>query len=116
MADLTLVSQFVPITDASTAQNQFIPIGPGLSGQLIQVRTVLGAAISGADDKVVIRKNGSDIGTITIANTSSATGDQDYLDFTNSQIFLVEGDRLSIRNGGESTDTAALGVTVTIKR
>lgn len=115
MSDLTLVSLFVPITDASTAQNQFVPIGPGLTGQLIQVRTVLGGAISGADDKVVVRKNGTDIGTITVAYTSSATGDQDYLDFTASQIFLVEGDRLSIRNGGESSDAAALGALITIK-
>jgi glutamyl/glutaminyl-tRNA synthetase len=107
---------FVQIDDASTAQNVYVPIGPGLAGQLIQVRTVLGAAISGADDKVIVRKNGTDIGTITVANTSSATGDQDYLDFTNSQIFVTESDRLTIRNGGESTDAAPLGVTITIKR
>ena len=116
MADLTLASAYVDFNDVSTADNKYLPIGPGLTGQLIQVRTVLGAAISGADDLLVIRKNGNDIGTITIAYTSSATGDQDYKDFTSSQIFLVEGDRLSFINGGQSTDTAACGVTVTIKR
>ncbi len=116
MADLTLVSVYADFDDVSTAGNRYIPIGPGLAGQLFQVRTVIGGAISGADDKVIVRKNGTDLGTITIANTSSATGDQDYLDFTNSQIFVTEGDRLSIINGGESTGTAACGVTVTIKR
>ncbi len=116
MADLTLVTVNESFDDVSTADNKYIPIGPGLTGQLIQVRTVIGAAIATADNKLIIRKNGSAIGTITIAYTSSATGDQDYLDFTNDQIFLTEGDRLSLINGGESDNTVACGVSITIKR
>jgi len=113
---LTLASATADFDDISSADTKLIPIGPGLTGQLIQVRAVIAAAISGADDKLVVKKNATAIGTVTIAYSGSSGGDQYYLDFADSQIYLSEGDRIALVNGGESSDTAACGVTVTIKR
>lgn len=114
MSDLRPVSIFVQITDASTAQTVLVPVTDNLTGQLVQVKTVLGGAISGADDKVTISKNSTALGTITVANSSSAAGDIDTLNING--VYLGTGDYIKIANGGESTDTATLGVVIDIKR
>ena len=116
MADLTLTTVHTQMADVSTAEIVRIPITPGLSGQLMQVRTVLGGAITVADAKLTIKKNTTAIGTITVAYSGSGSGVQDYLDFGSQQIFLTEGDRLVIDGDGGSTDAANLGISVDIKR
>lgn len=114
MSDIRPVSIFVPIADASTAQTVLVPVTDNLTGQLVQVKTVLGGAISGADDKVIISKNATALGTIVVANSSSAAGDIDTLNING--VYLGTGDYISIANGGESTDAATLGVVIDIKR
>jgi len=114
MSDLRPVSVFVPILDASTAQTVLVPVTDNLAGQIVQVKTVLGGAISGADDKVIISKNATALGTIVVANSSSAAGDIDTLNING--VYVAVGDYIKVANGGESTDTATLGVTIDIKR
>jgi hypothetical protein len=116
MADLTLKTVHVQMADVSSAEVVRVPITPGLAGQLMQVRTVLGGAITVADAKLTIKKNSTAIGTITVAYSGSAAGVQDYLDFGASQIFVSEGDRIVIDGDGGSTDAANLGICVEIKR
>ncbi len=114
MADLTRVAIPVPIADLSTAQTQIITITEHNAGQLIRATNILGSTIDTADDKIVISKNGTALGTIVVAYTSCAAGDVDYLDFTNT--FVKAGDYITIANGGESGSVAAGCVTIDIKR
>lgn len=111
MANIRKVAATVKITDVGTAETIVVPITDHNEGQLLRVTHALGAAISVADSKIVISKNGSVLtgGTITVAYTSSAAGDIDYADFGN--VFVKAGDYITIANGGESTG-AAVGVAV----
>lgn len=116
MADLRQVVLSAKITDVGTAETIVIPITENSAGQLKRVTHALGAAISGADSKIVISKNGTVLtnGTLTIANTSSAAGDIDYQDFGN--VFVKANDYITIANGGESTGAAVGYVVIDIAR
>lgn len=116
MADLRQISIPVPIADVGTAQTQIIAITAHNAGQLKRATHMLGAAISVADSLITIKKNGTALtgGTITVAYTSSAAGDIDFADFTNT--FVVAGDYISVVNGGESTGAAPGCVTLDIIR
>lgn len=109
MANIRNVAVPFKITDVGTAETIVIPVTDHMEGQLLRVTTALGAAISGADSKVIVSKNGSVLtgGTITVAYTSSAAGDTDYATFGN--VFVKAGDYITIANGGESTG-AAVGI------
>jgi hypothetical protein len=107
--DLRRVSVPVKITDVSTAETIIVPVTPHTEGQLVRATHCLGAAISAGDTKIIISKNGAALGTITVANTSSAAGDIDFLDFGN--VFVKSGDFITIAGDGGSTDTA-VGVLV----
>lgn len=117
MSDLTLKTICLEVADASTAEDLHVAITPGLAGQVMQVRTILAGAVSGADDLVILKKNGTAVAgsTITVAYSGSAAGDQDYVNLAYLNLYVKEGDRLTIANGGQSTDAAKLGVSVDIK-
>ena len=105
------------IADVSTAETLYIPVTAGSEGKVTQVKTALGGAISGADSKVVVSVNSTVLGTIVIANTSSAAGDIDTLDVSSPTAGYVKaGDYIKVACGGESTDTASAGVTIDILR
>ena len=116
MADLRKVSIFVPIADVGTAETLIVPITEHNEGQILRITHVLGASISGADSKIVISKSGTVLtgGTITVAYTSSAAGDVDYI--APSNVFVKAGDYITVANGGESTGAAAGGVIIDIAR
>jgi hypothetical protein len=83
-------------------------------GYLRRVETTLGGAISGADAVVTASLDNSALTpTLTIANASSAEGDRDVADFNTP---VRKGQWLEVASGGESTDTAQLGITVTLRR
>lgn len=113
MADLRNTTVHCQIADISTAEVIRIPITPGMAGELKQIRTVLGGAITVADSKITVKKNATAIGTITVAYSGSVAGIQDYLDFNG--IYLAEGDRIVLDNDGGSTDAANLGISIDIK-
>lgn len=116
MADLRQVVLSAKITDVGTAETIVIPITENSAGQLKRVTHALGAAITVADSKIVISKNGTVLsgGTITVAYTSSAAGDIDYQDF--GDVFVKAGDYITIANGGESTGAAVGYVVIDIAR
>lgn len=109
MADLRQESIAVKITDVGTAETIVVPITNSTEGQIKRVTHCLGAAITLADSKIVISKNGTALGTIVVAYTSSAAGDIDFLDIGNTNV--KTGDYITIANGGESTG-AAVGVVI----
>lgn len=113
MADLRRVADTLNIPDVGTAVTVCIPITEHNKGKLTRVTTCLGGAITGADSLVVISRNATALGTITVANTSSAVGDIDYLDL-NAEFSV--GDYIKIANGGESTGVATLGIVLDFVR
>lgn len=116
MANIRLATIGVKITDVGTAETIVIPVTEHNEGEIKRVSHTLGAAISGADSKIVISKNGTALtgGTITVAYTSSAAGDLDYI--TPSNVFVKAGDYITIANGGESTGAAVGFVVIDIAR
>lgn len=102
------------ITDVGTAETIVIPITDSLEGQIKRATHCLGAAISGADSKIIISKNGTALGTIVVAYTSSAAGDIDFLDFGST--YVKTGDYITIANGGESTGAAVGFMVIDIAR
>lgn len=114
MADLRRVGESFHIPDVGTAVTVCIPITEHNKGQFTRVTTCLGGAITGADSLVVVSKNATVLGTITIAYTSSAVGDTDYLNIAGVEVSA--GDYIKIANGGESTGVATLGITLDLVR
>ena len=104
------------IPAAGTADISVIPVTADMDGEVISVQTCLAVLISGADEVVTISKNALSMGTITIANSSSAIGDIDELIPTSANRHLVEGDYIKITNSGASTGAGAIGYTIAIKR
>lgn len=104
------------IADVSTSSAVRLPVAEDMEGEVIEVRTVLGGAIATADATITVSKNGSSMGTITVANSSSAEGDIDTLVPTSSNRFLVKGDYLKVATDGSSTNTVPLGFVVTVRR
>lgn len=114
MADLRKIPISVKITDVGTAENIVIPVTKHNEGQIIRATHALGAAISGADSKIIIKKGAVALGTIVVAYTSSAAGDIDYVDISNT--YVKEGDYIVVANGGESTGAAPGVVVIDIAR
>lgn len=104
------------IADVSTASSVRIPIVDDMEGEVTNVTTVLGGAIATADAVITVSKGNSSMGTVTIANSSSAEGDTDTLNPTSANRFVVSGDWLELTTSGASTNTVPVGFTVTIKR
>lgn len=114
MADIRPETVNVKITDVGTAETICIPVTPNLAGEIRTISHCLGAAISGADSNIIISKNATALGTITVANSSSAAGDIDTLTLNN--VYVKVGDYIKIANGGESTGPAVGVITIDIVR
>lgn len=96
------------LADVSTASS--VRFRVPVAGFLRRVETTLGAAITGADSVVTVSHNNTALTpTITIANASSAEGDQDSADFYRG---VAAGDWIEVATGGESSTTAQLGINV----
>lgn len=98
------------LADVSTAsQLRFVARS---DGYLRKVETTLGGAISGADAVVTVSVDNTALTpTITVANASSAEGDYDSAEFFYP---VKKGSWIEVATGGESTDTAVLGINVTL--
>lgn len=96
------------LADVSAA-SQLRFVAP-VSGYLRRVQTTLGAAITGADAVITVSVRNTALSpTITIANASSAEGDEDFADYYYP---VSKGDWVEVASGGESSTTAVLGVNV----
>lgn len=102
--------------DVGTADEDFVYITKDMAGEIVEVSGVLGAAITGADETITVSVNGTSIGTITIANASSAEGDIDTLVPTSDSRFVSEGDYIKIASSGSSTGPAVWGWVLAIRR
>ena len=114
MADIRRQADSLSIPDVGTAVTLCLPITEHNKGLLTRVTTCIAGAITSGDSKVVISKNATVLGTIVVANTSSAAGDIDYLDLTGTELSV--GDFIKVANGGESTGTAPMVVVFDIVR
>lgn len=104
------------VADVSTASSVRIPVLDDMEGEVVEVKTVLGGAIATADATITVSKNNASMGTITIANASSAEGDMDTLNPTSANRFIVAGDWLEVTTDGASTNTVPVGFAVKVKR
>ena len=114
MADIRYANLGATIGEVGTAQVAIVPVTQATSGELKRITTCLGSAIAGTDGKVIVSKNSTVIGTITLQTSASAAGDIDYLDVNG--VYLVSGDFIKIANDGASDGTAVLSVVIDIKR
>lgn len=92
------------IADASTAGQTYVPIPE--AGKVTKVISVLGGAITVADATLTVKDNaGNSMGTITIANASSAAGDTDELQPASNND-VTKDDFVEVETDGGSTDAA----------
>jgi len=105
------------IPDVSTADQVYIPITDETAGEVVEIRTAIDAAISGADADITPKIGGTAMtnGLITIAQSGSAAGDTDVSRPTAART-VAAGDTIEIETDGASTGTAKLAVTIVIKR
>lgn len=104
------------IADISTASSVRIPIKGDMSGEVLDVTTVLGGAIATSDATVTVYNGATSMGTITIATASSAEGDTDNLTPTGTGRYVNDGDWIKLTTDGASTNTVPVGFVITIKR
>lgn len=100
------------LADVSTASA--LMFASPVDGTVSKVTLVLGGTLTGADATVTVKnKDGSTMGTATVAFTGSAKGD-DYTVTPVSNNSLLEGDWFEVVTDGASTGAQLLAVTVEI--
>ena len=105
------------IADISTAGQIYIPIPDEFNGDVVEIRTVLGGAISGADATITPKVIGTAMtnGVITVAQSGSAAGDVDTSRPTGANTVRA-GEAVEIETDGASTGAVALGIAIVILR
>lgn len=105
------------IDDVSTAGQIYIPVPDEWAGEVVEVRSALNGAITGADATLTLKKNGTAMtnGTITITQSGSAAGDVDLCRPSGAN-GVAAGDAIEIETDGGSTGAVAVTLTVVIKR
>lgn len=100
------------LDDVSTAGQIYIPVPEG--GRLKKVITRLNGAIATADAVLTVKVDGTSVGTITIANASSAAGDADILENIDANVD-VNG-AIEIETNGASTNAVSVGISCLLRR
>ncbi len=105
------------IVDISTADQIYIPIPEGLEGEVVEIRSAIDAAISGADADLTAKIGGTAMtnGVITVAQSGSAAGDTDVA-YPTGNNYVAAGDAIEIETDGASTGTAKCNITIRIRR
>lgn len=100
------------IADISTAGQTWL-VSP-IAGLVTKVYGVLQGAITGADATLTVKdKDGNSMGTITVANASSAAGDVDSLTpAANNDV--AAGDAIEIETDGGSTNVVIESIIIEI--
>lgn len=95
---------FIEMDDVSAASSAWCPIVA--QGELIGLRSILHGAITGANATITVEINGNAVSgaTLTIAQSGSAAGDIDSVDFPAYPV--KDGDKLEIITDGASSTTA----------
>lgn len=105
------------IADVSTAGQIYVPVPDEFEGEVVEIRSALNGAITGADSILTAKINGTAMtnGTITIANSGSAAGDVDTCRPTSAN-YVSAGQAIEIETDGGSTGTVAVFGTIVIRR
>ena len=105
------------IADVSTAGQIYVPIPTGFDGVVVEIRTALNGAITGADATLTPKVGGTAMtsGAITITQSGSAAGDVDTSSPTSSNAVRV-GEAVEIETDGGSTGTIEVFGTLVIRR
>lgn len=105
------------IADISTADQIYIPVPNGFEGDVVEIRTAIDGAISGADATITPKIGGTAMtnGAITVANSGSAAGDTDVSNPTGART-VAAGDAIEIETDGGSTGTVKCNVVIVIRR
>lgn len=105
------------IADVSTAGQIYVPVPEEFAGDVVEVRSALNGAITGADATLTLKIGGTAMtnGTITITQSGSAAGDVDvcYPSGANS---VSAGQAIEVETDGGSTGTVAVFGTIVIRR
>ena len=115
--DLNIVSLQFTIGDVSTAGQTYVPVDDQHAGEIVEITTALGGAISGADAGLTAKIGGTAVtgGTITIANSGSAAGDVDSCAPTAANV-VSNGDTIEIETDGASTGAVEVTGVIKIRR
>lgn len=105
------------IADVSTAGQIYVPVPDEFDGDVVEIRTALNGAISGADATITPKIGGTAMtnGAITIANSGSAAGDVDTSRPTGAYTVRA-GEAIEIETDGGSTGAVAVFGTLVIRR
>lgn len=100
------------ISDISTAGQTYLRAP--IAGTVTSVVTKLNGAIATADATITVKDDaGSSMGTITVANSGSAAGDEDSL-APSSNNTVAAGEHIEVETDGSSTNTIELDIAVVI--
>jgi hypothetical protein len=105
------------IADVSTAGQIYVPVPDEFAGQVVEIRTALNGAISGADVDLTAKINGTAMtnGVVTIAQSGSAAGDVDVARPSGANS-VAAGEAIEIETDGASTGAVAVFGTIVIRR
>ena len=105
------------LADVSTASSTWIPVPSGFDGTVVEIRTALGGAITGANSAVTAKVAGTAMtnGVLTITQSGSAAGDIDTV-YPSAANAVAAGQAIEIATDGASTGTQPLYITVVIAR
>lgn len=105
------------LSDVSTAGQIYVPIPAGCEGEIIEARSALNGAITGADATLTLKIGGTAVtnGSITVTQSGSAAGDVDVCNPSGARTVRA-GDAVEIETDGGSTGAVAVMVTLVIRR
>jgi DNA/RNA endonuclease YhcR with UshA esterase domain len=105
----------VQLADVSAASSVSV-VAPD-DGNIIEIYSVLGGAITVANSAVITKINGTTVtgGGFTVTASGSAAGDVDNAEPTALNA-VKEGDYITITSDGGSTTTQPITVTLVIRR
>ncbi len=100
-------------TDLSTAENFYCPIPFG--GTVSRVTTVLEGSITGSDLVVTVKNSSAaTMGTITVTQSGSATGDVDFVNPTTNNT-VTDNDYILVQTNGGPTSHVDFMVSVVVE-
>lgn len=110
MGCMTKLALCTVFQDISSAGQAYV-VAP-VAGTVAKVYTVLGGTIATADAVLTVKDgDGNSMGTITIAYSGSAAGDQDNLSPTSNNV-VAAGELIEFETSAASTNTIEVSITV----
>lgn len=114
MAEARVIPITIAMVDISTAKS-FFATAP-CAGKIIKIYTIINGAIATADGALTFEINGTAItgSAITVANSGSASGDQDSSDPSALNVVAL-GDKIEAITSGAPTNTVQCDITLLLQ-